>query len=38
LTSPVEIFKMDLKGAPKGGVLVLNWGTMQLSAEFQFAQ
>jgi hypothetical protein len=38
LTSPVEIFKMDLKGAPKGGVLVLSWGTMQLSAEFQFAQ
>ena len=38
LTSPVEIFKMDLKSAPKGGVLVLSWGTMQLSAEFQFAQ
>jgi hypothetical protein len=38
LTSPVEVFKMDLKSAPKGGVLVLTWGTMQLSAEFQFAQ
>jgi hypothetical protein len=38
LTSPVEVFKIDLKSAPKGGVLVLSWGTMQLSAEFQFAQ
>lgn len=38
LTSPVEIFKIDLKGAPKGGVFVLSWGTVQLSAEFQFAQ
>jgi hypothetical protein len=37
-TSPsaVEIFTIDLKSAPKGGTLVLNWGTLQLSAEFQF--
>jgi hypothetical protein len=38
LSSPVELFTIDLKAAPKGGVLVLNWGTLQLSAEFQFAQ
>lgn len=38
LTSPVEIFTIDLKPAAKGGVLVLTWGTTQLSAEFQFAQ
>lgn len=38
LPSSVEIFKMDLKDAPKGGILVLNWGTTSLSAAFQFAQ
>jgi len=38
MTSPVETFTIDLKGAPKGGVLELIWGTTQLSAEFQFAQ
>lgn len=36
LPSPVEIFTIDLKSAPNGGVLVLSWGTTQLSAEFQF--
>jgi len=38
LSSPVEMFTIDLKSAPKGGVLVLSWGTTQLSTEFQFAQ
>jgi hypothetical protein len=38
LTSPVESFTLDLKPAAKGGIVVLNWGSTQLSAEFQFAQ
>jgi hypothetical protein len=38
LSTPVEIFTMDLKAAPKGGILMLDWGTTRLSAEFQFAQ
>ena len=38
LPSPVELFTMDLKPAPKGGVIVLTWGTTQLSSEFQFGQ
>jgi len=38
LTSPVELFTIDLKEAPKGGVVVLNWGSTQLSANFQYAQ
>lgn len=38
IASPVEIFTIDLKGAPKGGIFVMSWGTVQLSAEFQFAQ
>ncbi len=36
LSSPVEVFTLDLKGAPKGGIVSLGWGTTQLSAEFQF--
>lgn len=36
LTSPVETFTIDLKEAPKGGLIVLSWGTTQLSAAFQF--
>jgi hypothetical protein len=36
--NPVEVFAIDLKSAPKGGVFVLNWGTVSLSAEFQFMQ
>jgi hypothetical protein len=38
LSSPAEMFTIDLKSAPKGGVIVLNWGSTQLSTEFQFAQ
>ena len=38
LPSSVETFAIDLKGTPKGGVLVLTWGTTALSADFQFAQ
>ncbi len=34
----VETFALDLKGAPKGGIIVLSWGTTQLSTEFRFAQ
>jgi hypothetical protein len=34
----VEIFAIDLKGTPKGGILALTWGTTELSTEFQFAQ
>ena len=36
LQSPVEIFTIDLKPAAKGGVIVLSWGTTQLSSDFQF--
>jgi hypothetical protein len=36
LPSSVETFTIDLKEAPKGGVIVLNWGTIELSAPFQF--
>ncbi len=32
---PVELFTIDLKQAPKGGTLVLSWGTAELSADFQ---
>ena len=38
LPSPVEIFTIDLKEAPKGGTVVLSWGATQLSSEFQFGQ
>jgi len=38
LPSPVESFTIELKAAPKGGVLLLTWGTTALSADFQFAQ
>jgi hypothetical protein len=38
LQSSVEIFAINLKNAPKGGVFALSWGTTSLSAEFQFAQ
>ena len=38
LTNSVEVFTIDLKGAPEGGVFVLNWGTIALSADFKFAQ
>ncbi len=35
---PVEVFAIDLKSAPKGGVFTMSWGTTMLSAEFQFAK
>jgi len=39
LPSPVELFTIDLKPFPKnGGIVVLSWGTTQLTAEFQVAQ
>jgi len=38
LSGSVEAFTIELKGAPKGGVFVLSWGTTGLSADFQFAQ
>jgi hypothetical protein len=36
LPNPVEVFTIDLKPAPKGGIVILSWGTTQLSSEFQF--
>jgi hypothetical protein len=38
LPGAVEVFTIELKGAPKGGVFVLHWGTTALLADFQFAQ
>jgi len=38
LPSSVEIFTIELKGTPKGGVFTLHWGTTALLADFQFAQ
>jgi hypothetical protein len=38
LPSPVEVFTIDLKPAPKGGIIVLSWGTTGLTSQFQFAQ
>ena len=38
LPSSVEVFTIDLKSAPKGGVFVLNWGTLALTADFTFGQ
>ena len=38
LPSPVETFAIDLKEAPKGGILSLSWGTTLLSTGFQVAQ
>ena len=38
LANSVEMFTIDLKSAPKGGVFVLNWGTTALSADFQFGE
>jgi hypothetical protein len=38
LPSAVEIFTIELKAAPKGGVFALSWGTTALSADFQFSQ
>jgi hypothetical protein len=38
LPSPVELFTIDLKEAPNGGVFEMTWGTTKLSANFQFAK
>ena len=38
LPSSVETFTLELKGASKGGVFALHWGTTALLANFQFAQ
>jgi hypothetical protein len=35
LSTPVETFTIDLKGAPKGGDLGLSWGAVRLSAPFE---
>ena len=34
LSSPVEMFTIDLKGAAKGGDLELNWGSTKLTSAF----
>jgi hypothetical protein len=38
LANSVEMFIIELKGAPKGGVFSFSWGTSKLSADFQFAK
>jgi hypothetical protein len=38
LSNSVEIFLIELKDAPKGGVFSLSWGTAKLSADFQFVK
>jgi hypothetical protein len=38
VSSSVEIFTIELKDAPKGGIFVLTWGTTSLSANFEFAK
>jgi hypothetical protein len=38
LPNSVEVFTINLKGAPKGGIFTMDWGTTQLSTEIQFAQ
>jgi len=34
LSSPMEVFTIDLKEAPKGGEFIMTWGTTKLSAGF----
>jgi hypothetical protein len=34
----VETFTIDLKGAGNGGTFVMTWGTIKLSADFQFGK
>ena len=36
LSSPVELYTINLKEAPKGGIFQMEWGTTKLSAEFTF--
>jgi hypothetical protein len=38
LPSPVEVFTIDLKTAPGGGVIALSWGTTFLTSDFKAAQ
>jgi hypothetical protein len=38
LPAPVETFTIDLKPAPKGGELSLNWGALKLSTSFELAK
>ena len=38
VTSPVEIFTMELRPAAKGGMVVLTWGGTELGADFQFPE
>jgi hypothetical protein len=33
--SPVEVFTIELKDAPKGGAFVMTWGSTSLSAAFE---
>ena len=37
-SSSVEVFTIELKPAPKGGIFEMTWGTTRLSAEFQAAK
>jgi len=36
--NPVEVFTIELSGAPEGGVFSLSWGSTVLSADFRFAK
>jgi len=36
LPNTVEVFTIDLKPAPKGGIFELSWGTSKLSAPIQY--
>ena len=38
LSSSVEVFTIDLKGAQDGGSLITSWGTTQLTADFRIAR
>jgi hypothetical protein len=38
LPSSVELFTIELKEAPGGGRFALKWGTVALTADFQFAK
>jgi hypothetical protein len=37
-TAPAESFTLELKGAPKGGSLLLTWGTTRLTSDFEFGK
>jgi hypothetical protein len=38
LPTVVEAFTIDLKNAPKGGIFIMTWGSVKLSADFQFGK